>query len=82
MMRYSGSRRLPAAVLALAACLPAAAQEPGSAPAQANNPLANFAALNLQDYYIGRLTQTDDDANQFWLRYARPLKLGETNWLH
>jgi hypothetical protein len=69
------------AALGLAVCLQAGAQQEGGAAAQANNPLANTTAFNLQNYYIGRLTGSDDDANQFWLRYARPFKLGETNWL-
>ena len=64
-----------------AACLQAGAQAQDGASAQANNPLANSTAINLQNYYIGKLTETDDTANQFWLRYARPFKLGETNWL-
>jgi hypothetical protein len=49
--------------------------------AQANNPLANFTAFNIHDYYIGELTETDEDANQFWLRYAQPFSVGSTNWL-
>ena len=53
----------------------------GADAAQANNPLANFAAVNLQDYYIGELTSPDKSANQFWLRYAQPVSLGETNWI-
>ncbi len=49
--------------------------------AQANNPLANMVAFNVQNYYIGELTETDENANQFWLRYAQPFKLGKTQWL-
>ncbi|MEN8210585.1 MAG: hypothetical protein ABFR31_02630 [Thermodesulfobacteriota bacterium] len=49
--------------------------------AQANNPLADMTAFNIQNYYIGELTESDEDANQFWLRYARPLTIGSTNWL-
>jgi len=49
--------------------------------AQANNPLANMVAFNIQNYYIGKLTETDEDANQFWLRYAHPFTIGETGWL-
>ncbi len=69
--------------LALAAALvgASAAQAQDSAATQANNPLANSTAFNLQDYYIGKLTEGERSANQFWLRYARPFKLGETNWL-
>lgn len=49
--------------------------------AQANNPLANITAFNLQNYYIGKLTETDEDANQFWLRYAKPFSIGESSLL-
>jgi hypothetical protein len=48
--------------------------------AQANNPLANMTAFNLHNYYIGEQTETGEDANQFWLRYARPISLGG-DWL-
>lgn len=40
-----------------------------------------MTAFNLQDYYIGRLTETDKDANQFWLRFAQPFKLLGGDWL-
>lgn len=56
-----------------------AQDDPGAA--QANNPLANMTAFNMQDYYIGELTESDDSGNQFWLRYAKPFSLGETDWL-
>jgi len=59
----------------------APAADASSDAAQANNPLANFTALNLQNYYIGELTAPDEDANQFWLRYAQPFSIGKTNWL-
>ena len=49
--------------------------------AQANNPLANFTAFNLHNYYIGELTDPDKDANQFWARFAKPFSIGPTNWL-
>jgi len=51
------------------------------AVAQANNPLANMKAFNVQNYYIGDLSGLDKDANQFWLRYAQPFSVGNTNWL-
>jgi len=57
------------------------AEEHADAAAQANNPLANMIAFNLQDYYVGKLTESDKAANQFWLRYAQPFSLGETGWL-
>jgi len=41
--------------------------------AQANNPLANFTAFNLHNYYIPQLSgPTDTTANNFVLRYAKP----------
>ena len=44
------------------------------AAAQANNPLANFTAFNLHNYYIPELSgATEETANSFILRYARPL---------
>ncbi|WP_217360546.1 hypothetical protein [Ruegeria atlantica] len=62
---------------------PVVAQEndAASAAAQANNPLANFKAVNVQNYYIGDISGTDQTGNQFWLRYAQPLSLGNTNWV-
>jgi hypothetical protein len=32
--------------------------------AQANNPLANMTAFNMQNYYIGDVSESDKDANQ------------------
>lgn len=57
--------------------------EPSSADAaaQANNPLANMTAFNLQNYYIGELTESDENANQFRMRYAQPFSIAETDWL-
>lgn len=49
--------------------------------AQANNPLADITAFNVQNYYIGELTETDENANQFWLRYAKPFSIGDSPWL-
>lgn len=44
-----------------------------SAEAQANNPLAEFAAFNLHNYYIPELSgDIDATANNFVLRYAQP----------
>ncbi|WP_138473376.1 hypothetical protein [Poseidonocella sp. HB161398] len=69
----------------LAACTLASttsATRAQDAAAQANNPLANARALNLQNYYIGELTgDGDKDANQFILRFAAPFSIGEGNWL-
>ena len=49
--------------------------------AQANNPLANMQAVNLHNYYTGELTDSGEDANQLWLRYAQPFSVGESKWL-
>ena len=67
--------------LLLALTAPATAQEGSSAAAQANNPLANMTAFNIQDYYIGELTESDDSANQAWLRFAKPFSVGDSNWI-
>ncbi|ADE55688.1 hypothetical protein [Coraliomargarita akajimensis] len=63
-----------------AACLLANIAAADSA-AQANNPLANMKAFNLHNYYIGDLTGPANEANQFWLRYAQPISLGDSQWL-
>lgn len=52
-----------------------------SSAAQANNPLANMTALNFQNYYIGEVTESDEYANQFWVRFAKPISVGDTNWI-
>jgi hypothetical protein len=59
----------------------ARADNHADAAAQANNPLANMTAFNLQNYYIGELTKSDDSANQFWLRFAQPFSIAKTDWL-
>jgi hypothetical protein len=75
------STGLAVALVSLAVSGIAGAQEQSGDAAQANNPLANFTAVNLQDYYIGQFTSPHEDGNQFWLRYAQPVSLGETNWI-
>lgn len=76
-----------AIILFVFAALPlfssAHAETQGDAAAQANNPLANMKAFNLQNYYIGEISEADssEDANQFWLRYAQPISLGDTKWI-
>ena len=56
-------------------------RDTASAAAQANNPLANMTAFNIQTYYMGDLAGTDDTANQGWLRFAKPVSVAKTNWL-
>jgi hypothetical protein len=72
---------LIAAILICAAQYASAAENGADAAAQANNPLANMTAFNMQQYFIGELTESDQSANQFWLRYAKPFAISETNWL-
>jgi len=48
---------------------------------QANNPLVSFTTLNLQNYYIPELDETDGTANTFSIRYAQPFRLFKGNWL-
>ena len=40
--------------------------------ANANNPLANMVAFNIQNYYYSALYGTDETANTAWLRYVQP----------
>lgn len=77
---------LPVVVLAAAVTLlplggQALADDEAGAAAQANNPLANMTAFNVQNYYIGNLTGSDRSANQAWARFAKPFSIGETHWL-
>ncbi|MFW2439677.1 MAG: hypothetical protein ACN4GR_09930 [Arenicellales bacterium] len=60
---------------------PAFAESKAEIAAQANNPLANMTAFNLHNYYIGEQTGSGESANQFWFRYAKPFKLGGSDWL-
>lgn len=75
------SRRCVCVLAALFAAPALAQDDAAGSAAQANNPLANTTAFNLQNYYIGELTQTGESANQFWFRYAQPFALGQTKWL-
>jgi len=47
--------------------------------AQANNPLANMTAFNIQNYYTSKLTSAPADAymNTGWLRFAKPFAKGK-----
>jgi len=67
--------RIVVACLLAAAALPAAAEDDAAAKAaaQANNPLANMVAFNIQNYYYAELYGTDETANTAWLRYAQPI---------
>jgi len=73
MSRAYGSAVVFCAVILAAA--PAIAQPSDAetkALANANNPLANMVALNIQNYYYASLYGTDETANTAWLRYAQP----------
>lgn len=51
----------------------AAQEDPPDAAVEANNPLADIRAFNVQNYYIPELSGLpDSQANTFWLRYAQP----------
>lgn len=66
----------------LIACWACAVQaEQAVDAAQANNPLANFTAFNIHNYYIGEVTGTDEYADQAWLRFAKPFSIRDSNWL-
>lgn len=41
--------------------------------AQANNPLANMQAFNIQNYYYPQISGFDEKGDTFWLRYAQPV---------
>ena len=76
-MSYGKAYRFATVLLALSAFSAgtALAQKDAkpSDEAQANNPLADFVAFNIQNYYIPSLTELDDqNANTFFLRYAQP----------
>lgn len=74
-----------AALFIIALCGPVhgqeASEEAKEAMKQANNPLASFTTLNIQNYYISELDETDGTANTFWIRYAQPFKLFKGEWL-
>ncbi len=76
----TATRRIAAAATALMIGTTSSMAE--DAAADANNPLASVTAFNIQNYFIDSFTgPTSADGNQFWLRYATPVQLGETNWL-
>jgi hypothetical protein len=73
---------LVAAVLSCMAAVVSAGEPAATSDVeQANNPLADFTAFNVHDYYNGKLTDPDKDANQLWARVATPFSLGDTHWL-
>ena len=68
-------------------CLASAASAQDSSgdgdAAQANNPLADFKAFNLQNYYVPELSELDgQNANTFWLRYAQPCSANGSSGAH
>lgn len=90
MTNATSNKRCRAALLAVALfCLAGAARgqeapaatDNAQSAAQANNPLAKFTAFNVHDYYIGELTDPEKDANQAWLRFAKPFTIGKSLWL-
>jgi hypothetical protein len=79
--RRRGIALLAVALFCLAGAASAQQNSAGSDATQANNPLARFTAFNVHNYYIGKLTDSDEDANQVWIRFAKPFSLGTTSWL-
>jgi len=71
-------KNLLAMALLVSVCVQAHAQD---STADANNPLASATALNFQDLYIGDIEGSGRDANQFYLRFARPLNLFGSTWI-
>ena len=52
---------------------PGASDEEAAARANANNPLADITAFNIQNYWVPKLYGVDDEAaNTFWARFAQP----------
>jgi hypothetical protein len=72
---------LAGAIFSLLIGIPYAHAEDADAVSQANNPLADIKAFNIQSYYIGDLTEVDEAANQFWLRYGQPFSIDDSLWL-
>lgn len=60
---------------------PVIAVDKAAVAAQANNPLADLTAFNIHYYHIAKLTESDETADQVWLRYAKPLSTGKSTWL-
>lgn len=54
-------------------------QESDASAAQANNPLANMTALNFHDYYVPKLSNTEEGSymNTGWVRFAAPFAKGK-----
>jgi hypothetical protein len=77
--RSSWTAACTIAILAVAWALPVAAETQPEGPsqtdvAQANNPLANFVAFNVQNYWVPELYGLPDEtANTLWLRGVVPV---------
>jgi hypothetical protein len=59
-----------------------AVEKQGATFAQANNPLSDMNGFSTQNYYTGKISGTDQDANQLWLRYAQAFSVGESRWVY
>ena len=82
MIKKERAACLLAVLLVVALCGLAYGEESNKeAMKQANNPLASFSTLNLQNYHIPELSETDGTANTLWIRYATPFGLFKGNWL-
>jgi hypothetical protein len=74
---------LLAGMLLFPLCSFAQSSEVAATKAQANNPLANVTAFNIQNYYVTKLTDLEGkDADNVFLRYAKPITTkGGNTWL-
>ena len=72
---HSGSMALIACVSGLGAGTPGLAQQPSEHELkQAVNPLANFTAINVQNYWMPELYGLpDESANTAWVRFVAPV---------
>lgn len=68
----SGIAVLPAAAQDKDASKEAASKTVDATLANANNPLADMVAFNIQNYYVSSIYGTDETANTAWLRYIQP----------
>ena len=54
------------------AAKPLTEEEQAKLLAQANNPLADMTAFNIQNYYYAERYGTDESSNTAWLRFVKP----------
>lgn len=77
----SGKILLCCLVLCFCLTTGVSAQEPEDEAAEANNPLAALTSLNFHNQYFNEISGTDTDANQIYLRFAKPFAIGDGKWV-